>query len=213
MRLLGRALTLLLVAAPARADEPRVHDGLYLRLSLGAAAQESTFAFAEQPPGAALHRASGFGAAYAFAAGGTVAPGLVIAGELSARGVDGPTTTPGRGSPLAARATSTSSMLGVVDWYPWPRRGVHLLGGAGLGTVSVELARDADDREPRARAGAAWMFGAGVERWVSERWSLGAVARFDACLANGEASEAPAEGPAFHAASRAVTLSVAGTYH
>lgn len=213
MRLVGRALSVLLVATPAAADEPRAHDGFYLRVSLGAAAQQSTFAFAGQPTGAATHRAAGFGSAYAVAVGGTVATGLVVAGEVSARSVEAPTTTPGHGSSLAARATAASSLLGVVDWYPWRARGLHLFGGAGVGTASVELASDPVDRDARARAGAAWAFGAGVERFVSDRWSLGVVARFDACVTSDEASGDDRDGPRFAAAARAATLSVAGTYH
>ncbi|MCC6646720.1 MAG: hypothetical protein IT374_14245 [Polyangiaceae bacterium] len=205
--------TLILTSATAAADLPRAHDGLYLRLSLGVAAQQSSFAFADQPTGGAMHRASGVGAAYAAALGGTVARGLVVAGEVSSRGVEAPDTVPGRGSPLAARATSASSLLAVVDWYQWPARGVHLLGGAGVGTVSVELASDAAGDDPRSRAGTAWMFGAGVERFVSDRWSLGVVARFDACLAPDDSGEEGRAGPRFHAAARAATLALSGTLH
>lgn len=213
MRRARLVLALLLGANSAAADEPRVHDGFFLRVSLGGAAQQTTLAFAGQPTGSAVHRASGFGSAFAFAAGGTVAPGLALAGELSAQAVDSLNTTPGRGSPLSARSTSTSALLGMVDWYPWPRRGLHLLGGAGVASISVELASDPDGADPRTRAGVAWAFGAGVERFVSERWSLGVIARFDACLATDESGDGDRAGPRFNAASRAATLAVAGTYH
>lgn len=213
---IGRAIVALsLVAAPAAAEGPgaRLHDGFMLRLAVGGVAHESTLAHAGQPAGSELHRASGLGTGYAVTAGGTVARGLVVAGELTSHAIANPETTPGRGSPLAVRSASYSGLLAVGDFYPNPRGGFHAMVGAGMGTLSYQFPDDPKDADPRSRYGLGWMVGAGWDRFISDQWSLGVVGRFDACLASDRSRDDDKSGPNFHAAARAVTLSVAATYH
>jgi hypothetical protein len=107
------------------------HDGFYLRLALG---MSYGWLAGTGPLGSAS--LSGNGPAFAIAAGGTPARGLVLALSLMIGSVNGVLA----GAPPASTGsvTSVEPVLGaLVDWYPRPEHGWHVGGSLGLGGVGV----------------------------------------------------------------------------
>jgi hypothetical protein len=148
------------------------HDGFYLRLSGG----PSYLAFSGSGPigDASVHDAAG---SSLLAIGGTVAPGLALAGAFQFasvrndfKGVEDPTT--GRAY-RDAKATVSFGTIGVLaDWFPDPTKGWHLGGMIGLTGLSVV---DADIPDARGNAVSGTIFG-GYDWWIGPQWSLGLMA-------------------------------------
>ena len=153
-----------LAATPAHAA-PRTHDGVYLRLGVGPG-----FAFGTLDT-TADSATRGPGVATQLAIGWTVRPGLVLgAGTFPmvnpAPSYDG----------VDAGGQHVSATGPFVDYYPDPRKGLHLQ--AGLLFVVGYL--DGGEREGHVGAGLGATAGIGYEVFVSDEWSLGGLARFTA---------------------------------
>jgi len=157
------------VAPQAARPDPTAerHDGTYLRLYLGpgylhssATVQGSNFAL----KGGAV----GFGVAV----GGTVAPNLVIYGELAFLNVSDPTLTLD-GSSGTVNGTSFDH-LGVgpgVTYYFMP---INLFLSASLLLGRVQVNDKNNDSFGQTDFGASIHLSVGKEWWVSPQWGLGA---------------------------------------
>lgn len=68
----------------------------------------------------------------------------------------------------------------LLDWYPWPQRGLHFQASPGL-AVFIAGQGDTPGDAPRLRAHTALGWGvsvaAGYEFWIGEEWSLGLLGR------------------------------------
>jgi hypothetical protein len=119
--------------------------------------------------------------------GGTVAEGLVIGGALFGGGTS---TAHWRGNSLrelegnagsedVAGKEASLAFLGVlIDYYPDPRGGFHVLGGVGLASLGFERnAEDALPPEPWEGGGGGLVLGVGYDAWIADQWSLGGVVR------------------------------------
>jgi hypothetical protein len=176
----------LLLAAPSDSPERSWHrrlrhDGFYLAAASGIGL---VGVWGSGPNGSAS--ISGFGSSSTFAIGGSLAPGISLAGVIQGGTTNGtfnggptitattmhvvngqPTATP---STLSGHATGSIFLLGVqVDWYPRPEDGWHVGAAIGLGGASVT-----DDAGNSSTGGsiAGSVFG-GYQWWIGPAWSLG----------------------------------------
>jgi hypothetical protein len=158
----------------------REHDGFYFRFALGGGAQIGT---------ARLEGAeatfSGGGAVVDFSIGGSARPGLalgfaVYVGVASSPSVE--VRQEDRGSYLESldgRAFSTGIIGAFVDFYPDPKGGFHVEAAVGVAplTWEMEVADWAGESRDWSGGGFGARLGTGYEFWISEQWSLGALAR------------------------------------
>ncbi|HSY22963.1 MAG TPA: hypothetical protein VK841_12645, partial [Polyangiaceae bacterium] len=125
------------------------HDGFYLAASSGVGL---VGVWGSGPNGSAS--IAGFGSSSAFAIGGSLAPGLVLAGVIQGGTTSGtfhggpaiqattmhvvngqPQTT---SSTLSGHASGSIFLIGAqIDWYPHPEDGWHAGAAIGLGGASV----------------------------------------------------------------------------
>lgn len=182
------ALLSFLAATPAWAQAPVTpvdpapppgayyHGGFYLRGGAGLAWTHARFSRGGIP-GEAV--ASGFGEAMSFAIGGAIAQKLMLAFDVGGNQVRPSTSSP------EVTGVSFYHVLGLLDWYPNPYRGLHFELGGGVSVVDYS-ARTLGGRLDSAHGGNgfAWHLGAGWEGWIGEQWSLGALLRLDGTQAN-----------------------------
>jgi hypothetical protein len=151
-----------------------LHDGFYLRLSVGGGALATETDFSAD--GGMSVR--GGGIALDLTLGGTPTPGLVIGGGFLLQEAFDPRLEFHAGDfQISGRARGRGSsmeflVLGpMIDAFPNPNGGFHL--GALIGPASVGL----PDQNDNASAGfglSAWV---GYMWWVSSEWSLGGLLR------------------------------------
>jgi hypothetical protein len=157
-------------AAWAEAPAPA---GFFLRLSPGAAYLHESWTPASGSPGAVF---SGAGASLELSIGKRVRPRLVVGGRWQFVAVSDPNETY-LGTTYAAAGTDRYRDVVAVfaDYYPSPRRGLHVGGGVGV-VVASNL-----DRECCFSTywGGALAVRVGYDVFVSRRWSVGAVAQVE----------------------------------
>ena len=152
----------------------RSPSGVFLRLSLGAAYLHESWNPSGGSPGAVF---SGAGPSLELSIGKRVRPRLVVGGLWQFVAVSDPAESY-RGTTYAA--PGTDRFLNVVsafaDYYPSPRRGLHVGGSAGV------LAASNFDRSCclTTHWGAALSVRIGYDVFFSRRWSVGALAELEA---------------------------------
>ncbi|HVV82141.1 MAG TPA: hypothetical protein VHE35_03650 [Kofleriaceae bacterium] len=166
------ALALVLAGAAAgvlpraAAAEPRHHDGLYLRLGLGGGFALATLSTTEDST------SKGANVATELAVGKNVRPGLVVGVGTFPMIVPAPSY-----DGVDAGGQHISGTGPFVDWYRRPRGGLHLQAGV---LFAAGYLGGSDDRDGKVGVGYGMMAGAGFDRYVAPRWSLGALARVTA---------------------------------
>jgi hypothetical protein len=166
-------------SAPPPEPGAYLHDGLYVRYSIGPSYVEAT---GDGPSGTVT--AGGPGVSEILAIGGTPGPGLVVAGaaisNLAAPTVAG-----------TQRFVTVATYGLLVEWFPDPRTGWHLGGAAGLGFLGYGDAR-------AYSVGGSLL--AGYDFWVAAQWAVGALvtatATPRASLQNGDPGDPPSMMPA-----------------
>jgi hypothetical protein len=141
--------------------------------------------FGDGPFGSAS--VSGLGSTAHLAIGGTIAPGLALAGVLQGATRSGSTFSGGPSvqvtttkvvngqsqtttSNTSGHASTAAFLLGLqVDWFPRPEDGWHV--GASLGLGGVQVTDDASSTIDSVTV-AASLFG-GYQWWIGPSWSLG----------------------------------------
>jgi len=157
-------------SAPAWAGK-RSHSGFFLRLSLGAVYLHESWNPSGGSPGAVF---GGVGTSVEASIGKSIRPGLIVGGLWQLVAVTDPNESYLGTTYVAPR---TSRFLDVVaafvDYYPNPRRGLHVGGSAGL------LAASNLDRECclSTHWGTALSVRVGYDVFLSSRWSVGALAQ------------------------------------
>lgn len=208
--------------AHRHARRGRVHDGFYLRFASGFGVYEERLESDDTRVygGEVGGRTIGLASVGELALGGTVGKGLVVGGGIyTARLLTGHFRLD-PGSPAAPPLELDPELrellvLGpFVDWYPNPRRGLHLqaaLGFAGLMSGDGNFRGDDDDDDDRYRAyGGGIVLGIGYEWWIGEEWSLGALARAQAAAVS---AKDEADVRWFHGVSTSPSLLLTLTYH
>jgi hypothetical protein len=177
-----------------------VHDGFYLRASVGFGTLGATFDD-NSPTGRDL---KGSGGAFGFdlMIGGSPAPGVAIGGALLGEASAGVEFD--RGSFGSEDRSASVAILGpFIDGFPSSNRGWHLGGMLGLARLSVEDTSSDGISHTGGLGGAFWV---GHDFWVGDEWSVGPLLRFSGAVTR-------ANDPDVNASTFAMTLLFTGLYH
>ena len=171
-------------STPPPPDPSRfVHDGFFFQMAPGGAAPMVKLS----GYGAPLSGRS-IGAALSLTIGGTVSPGVVVAGSMDLQSTS--VRLSRDDSAVEKEAGVRSTLTGItVGYYPDPKKGFFVQGGGGFATMTVDGL--VVENAPTPSGGRQYLqvsdldglgvFGAlGHEWFVQEQWSIGVVARFDA---------------------------------
>jgi hypothetical protein len=166
-------------AAPEGAHE---HDGVYLRMALGAGYLGAKFGsdYSVDYGGKVDGTLGGGSGALELALGGTVAKGLVLGGGVY---LDGRSKTRTHGLQINGQDAAVDSVsLGIVglfgDYYFDPTSGWHVQGTLGAAWIDVGKARSGEvvNRE-NSLSGVGLCLGGGYEWWIANQWSMGVLLR------------------------------------
>ncbi len=153
------------------------HDGFYARLALGVTLIRDSFDAHGDGVlfGDSKGTIKGFGQAHEIAIGGSVAPGLAIAGAAI---VDLARTTSAdyqgeRVNPKDGYVLVTFGPL--VDFYPAADGGFHAYAGGGLALSSGVQPQGV---EGGSGSGIGLFGGVGYDFWIAPQWALGPMFRF-----------------------------------
>jgi hypothetical protein len=148
---------------------------------LGLGPLSYTSVFGDGPNGSAS--VSGNGSTFELAIGGTIAPGIALAGVLGGVTVTssfngGPfrsstIMTPGASGTVHATGDAAASLFEIgilLDWFPNPSKGLHFGGSLGIGGTGVR--NQADGSTYGGFGGTASLFG-GYDFWIGPSWSSG----------------------------------------
>jgi hypothetical protein len=188
-------VVLVCASAPARADAPRTRDGLYLGLGLGLSAismQREGHISSGSGPAAYTGDSSisGGGGAFEVSVGGTLRPGLVLAGTLVHQSVSDPRLrADSSGDEVPLEGSLQFALLGAtLKWFPRPHGGFHLGGTLGLAGAWAK-SPPPHFAEYLGGAGGAIALDGGYLWWISDQWSLGVAARLTAARLHGEVTQ------------------------
>lgn len=189
---------------PVRGRTYHMHDGFYLRMSLGGGYIGGTVSQAGAPD----ITLSGGGGAFDLLIGGTPAPGVVIGGAILGN------TAPNPSFAVDDQQQDVSAQLTFglagpfIDGFTDPKGGFHvggMLGGAGLSL---------DDNSGGASSTTFSGYGAGMwvgyAAWIASDWSLGGMLRLTGARTVHAATETT---PRLTASARAITILFTALYH
>lgn len=170
---------------PAASTEgERLHDGFYLRMSMGPVfARNVVQTDRLSQPDVSLRS---LGASLELWIGGTLQPGLVVGGLLM--GMSGESDAGVVGGEGGNSASFSGSQLGVfLDAYPNPREGYHF--GGLLALAGTALETDAASGVAATKydgRGVGLAVFAGLDAWIGEQWSAGVQLRLGGNLTRDE---------------------------
>jgi hypothetical protein len=193
----------------------RQHDGFYARFGLGFSGFGDTVA-SEATTGNSFRDqglVTGLGTVSEIAFGGTIKNGFVLGGGVYSASIETPFVFEGRGRPLPSefRRPDSFTVVGIMgDFYPNPRRGLHLQAALGFAVLTGLNPGGDIWRDRHAAVGGGAMVGIGYEWWVGEQWSIGVLGRGTAAVM----TEDDATGARwFHFAAAWPSLLFTVTYH
>jgi hypothetical protein len=160
---------------PPRDTGRRLHDGFYLRMSIGAGYINSEWE--TEQAGVDNLTISGGGIALDLLLGGSPTPGLVIGGGFLANSVANPEVESERGSSTELDGALGAAQLGIfIDGFVDPTGGFHIGGMLGIASYVVTPKDEDRDRkiEQGGGGGAIWV---GYDAWVADQWSIGGLLR------------------------------------
>lgn len=157
------ALAVALLSPGAASAEPRHHDGFYFRVGVGPGYALGTLSSA-----AGDGDSTGANVSTQLAVGWTVRPGLVVGGATFPMVVPAPSY-----DGMDAGGQHVSATGPFVDYYPSPKRGLHVQGGLLFAVGYL----DGGEREAHVGAGYGGTIGVGYDVFVTGEWSVGAIAR------------------------------------
>ncbi len=151
-----------------------LHDGFYLRMSLGANAQRHTIESdrANVPD----LKVNGGGLSFDILIGGSPMPGLVIGGILSADAASRPTV---KQDNLESNDDYDSALALIgpfIDGFFDPSGGFHVGGALGITGYALDNRSITEDNN-KSFGGGGLSFWAGYDAWVSSQWSIGGMLR------------------------------------
>ncbi len=180
---IARAIVIGALLAGTAHAAPRTHDGLYLRVAVGPGASLGHLAIDAGGGG----DSRGANVSTQLAVGWTVRPGVVVGVGTF------PMVTPApRYDGIDAGGQHVSATGPFVDYYPEPRRGLHLFGGALVAAGYL----DGGARDGQIGVGIGATAGAGYDVFVADQWSVGAIARVTAYRLYGVEDRAAIVAPA-----------------
>ncbi len=162
-------------ASSDRRPDKRVHDGFFLQLSLGAVYLHESWSPSVGGAGATY---GGWGTSLETSVGRSVRPGLIVGGRWQFAAVVDPNESYLGATTAAGKTARFLDVVGAfVDYYPNPRRGLHVGGTVGL-LAATNL--DAEYHASETSWGPAISARVGYEVFFSSRWSVGALAQLSA---------------------------------
>jgi hypothetical protein len=162
--------------APVVPRTYHVHDGFYLRASIGLGALSLKY-----DPDPVETSASGGALAFDLMIGGSPSPGLAIGGALI--GDVGRSLTLESGGRELGDVNAVTSLVGpFIDGFPDAKGGWHLGGMLGFAAQQVD-APGSDAQTTNGVGGAAW---GGFDAWVGDEWSVGGLGRIGAAVTRGK---------------------------
>jgi hypothetical protein len=159
---------------PAAERGVHLHDGFYMRLSLGANGLRSTIESDRTSTEDA--KVSGGGLSFDFMLGGTPTPGLVIGGALMVDTAPNPTVKFGDLESDGDFDASFGFIGPFIDGFFDPEGGFHVGGGIGFTGFTLDD-KDSDEDDDLAFGGGGLSLWLGYDAWVSSQWSLGGLVR------------------------------------
>jgi hypothetical protein len=156
-------------------DGAYLHDGLYLRMALGGGGLVAR----DRVDGVARDQDSdlrGGGGAMEFSLGGSLRPGLVLAGSFLAQGAELGRIENQSGSTSVNKGAGLVLFGLTLDMYPDPRSGFHVSGSIGPALMST-VEDDRVNRRWRNEAGGGVSLATGYDWWISPQWSMGFLVR------------------------------------
>ena len=187
--LLGLPLLVGLTPQSAAADQPKQHDGFYLRLAGGFTSMVDP-AQVDAPNVEVDGTVTGNGVALDVALGGTPAAGLVIGGGIFAAHLPSPKADDMDASvaglfdfngDVEFDSFNFALLAPFVDYYPSPRSGLHVTGAIGLGWIGGGDGTLQNSSyvpfQDHAGVGPGFLAGVGYDWWLADQWSLGVAAR------------------------------------
>jgi len=206
-------LSALLAAGAARGSEPRLHDGAYFRLSLGASAvhvARSTDTDGVRPSlGYPVDESTVRGTALTaeIAAGYTPFRGVALTGLLLAHVLSPAELTLVDDSPVRLSGPYGVVLVAPgVDVFANPGSGLHL--STALGLLVAHGGIEDDVIDSIGGVGVAGTMALGYDAWVASEWSVGASVRG---LLGGMAGESSGPGTTATERSRVSSFGVAVT--
>ncbi len=162
-------------AEDAEPSEARHNEGFYARAALGLALRTDELTAGENgSDGGSL------AADLELAAGGSLAPGVVLGGAVIAL-LGGPELTLDDGRP---RIGSVAGLALFLAWYPGAEGGWHLYGA--VGASRAELREGGVFLPDQDLAGGLVALGGGYDWWIADDWALGGLLRLMGYTFRGE---------------------------
>ena len=160
--------------------EPETHDGFQFRGTLGGGYLHDSESL-EGTPVDFERSVSGAAALVELYLGGTPVPGLVLGGFLSGMSAPNPKAK-FNGASVGSDDDATLGLGSIgpyVDYYPDVQGGLHVLGTLGYGLLSFDDGSGNGDDATSSETSSGFTLGAGIgyDAFVSDEWSLGALAR------------------------------------
>ncbi|MEO6600933.1 MAG: hypothetical protein ABIQ16_13725 [Polyangiaceae bacterium] len=145
---------------PAVPRTYHVHEGFYLRTSVGFGSYKSSFT--DNKRGNSEYSDDGGSMSLDLLLGGSPVPGVAIGGGLLL-------------DPQFGREGGVSALIGpFIDGFPDVNKGWHLGGQVGLGVQSFQNVRANDRQRANGIGGAFWF---GYDFWVAGEWAIGPQVR------------------------------------
>jgi hypothetical protein len=188
---------------PAPPPEPPgayLHDGFYVRMSIGFSYLSADVDGDDPIPGDYTLR--GAGLALDLMIGGTPTPGLAIGGAILTSSAAEPTVEQGDNSrDLGSGNGALLGMLAIfADGFIDPEGGFHVGGAIGLASLNVDEEGDDDPVTPELTdqfGGVGLSAWAGYGGWVGKQWQLGGMLRLMAASAENEEETATVSAQSF----------------
>ncbi|MBN2196682.1 MAG: hypothetical protein JW751_27970 [Polyangiaceae bacterium] len=173
---------------PLPRDLPFRHDGFYLRAALGIGflhdrlrGELDNYAFPDDD--GRVGRMTAFALGSELALGGTLRGGVVVGMGVYTMLAPAPIAATDDDESYEFELEQLALVCPIADVYPWPNTGWHAQAGIGVGALTVGDAPSPDgesrDVQDHVALGPGFMLGVGREWWIGERWSVGAIARWE----------------------------------
>lgn len=170
--------------APKVQRSYRLHDGFYIRGSVGLGSLGATFD--DDHPSRGDLSGSGLSMGADLMVGGSPSPGLALGGALLAQGAFSAEFE--RGSEFAEDRSLSVYLIGpFLDGFPVPTKGWHLGGMIGIAGLTIEESEDDAVSETFGFGGSAWF---GHDFWVADEWSMGPMLRLTGTLTQDSENDA-----------------------
>jgi hypothetical protein len=159
---------------PAVAVTPQpgyqTHDGFYLQLQLG----PGYTTMSAEANGSKL-TVSGGGIGLSIAAGGAIAPNLILFGQIVGNGAVEPKVESGGLSGTADGSATVSGFGGGITYYVMP---ANLYLSASLLAAQLSISNQDGREVGESDIGVGINLSTGLEFWVSDNWGLGGAIQF-----------------------------------